>query len=106
MHEGEVSRRYGVARDAQGITLEHAGRVTRFRWPSHAALAGEYAGAEAGATELRAPMAGRIARVLRQEGDTVAANEPVVILEAMKMEHVITGAGGGCHRDRALRSRR
>jgi 3-methylcrotonyl-CoA carboxylase alpha subunit len=45
--------------------------------------AGEIAGA------LTAPMPGRIVRVHVRAGDHVRANEPLLVLEAMKMEHVI-----------------
>lgn len=38
---------------------------------------------------LRSPMPGRIVRVLVAEGDDVAADTPVVIVEAMKMENEV-----------------
>ena len=44
---------------------------------------------------LTAPMPGRIVRVLIAEGEHVHANAPLVILEAMKMEHVIASAAPG-----------
>jgi biotin carboxyl carrier protein len=44
---------------------------------------------------LAAPMPGRVARLLVNVGDHVTANAPLVILEAMKMEHVIAAAGPG-----------
>ena len=40
-------------------------------------------------------MPGRIVRVHVSEGDHVAANDPLLVLEAMKMEHVIAAAGAG-----------
>jgi len=46
---------------------------------------------EAGATGdglLRAAMAGRVSALLAAEGDTVAAGQPILTLEAMKMEHL------------------
>jgi acetyl/propionyl-CoA carboxylase alpha subunit len=42
-----------------------------------------------------APMPGRVARLLVAVGDHVAVNAPLVVLEAMKMEHVIAAAGPG-----------
>jgi acetyl/propionyl-CoA carboxylase alpha subunit len=44
---------------------------------------------------LSAPMPGRIVRVVVAEGDHVREHAPLVILEAMKMEHVIAAAGPG-----------
>ena len=45
--------------------------------------------------ELTAPMQGTIVKVLVQEGDTVAAGDPVVVLEAMKMETSLAAPAGG-----------
>ena len=39
---------------------------------------------------LVAPMPGTVTRVVVAEGDTVEAGQPVIIVEAMKMEHTIT----------------
>jgi biotin carboxyl carrier protein len=40
-----------------------------------------------GATAIKAPMPGRVVRVLVAAGDHVKARQPVVIVEAMKMEN-------------------
>jgi 3-methylcrotonyl-CoA carboxylase alpha subunit len=44
---------------------------------------------------LTAPMSGTIAAVLVKAGDAVAKGAPLMILEAMKMEHTITAPAGG-----------
>ena len=44
---------------------------------------------------LRAPTAGKIIRVLVARGDEVKAGDPLVILEAMKMEQQITAPQDG-----------
>ena len=44
---------------------------------------------------LSAPMPGRIVRVHVEPGDQVRGNAPLVILEAMKMEHVIAATAPG-----------
>ncbi|QIB53099.1 acetyl/propionyl/methylcrotonyl-CoA carboxylase subunit alpha [Pseudomonas sp. OIL-1] len=44
---------------------------------------------------LTAPMNGNIVRVLVQAGDEVAAGAPLVVLEAMKMEHSIRAPAAG-----------
>lgn len=42
-----------------------------------------------------AQLPGTIVRVLKSEGDVVDANEPVLILEAMKMENEVVAPGKG-----------
>jgi geranyl-CoA carboxylase alpha subunit len=48
-----------------------------------------------GANIIRAPMAGRIIKVAAEPGQTVAKNQVLVILEAMKMEHELKAAADG-----------
>lgn len=51
------------------------------------------AGAGAVAPELRAPMPGLVLNVLVAPGQEVAKGDPVIVLEAMKMENVIKAPG-------------
>jgi geranyl-CoA carboxylase alpha subunit len=44
---------------------------------------------------LRAPINGRVVKVMRQTGDTVRRGDPVIVLEAMKMEHVLAAPHDG-----------
>lgn len=44
---------------------------------------------------LTSPMPGRIAALLVAPGSRVAANQPVLVLEAMKMEHMLRAPKGG-----------
>ncbi|HYT39427.1 MAG TPA: biotin carboxylase N-terminal domain-containing protein [Acidimicrobiia bacterium] len=44
---------------------------------------------------LVAPMPGTVVKVLAATGDRVAKGDPVVVIEAMKMEHTIGAAGDG-----------
>jgi 3-methylcrotonyl-CoA carboxylase alpha subunit len=46
-------------------------------------------------TRLTAPMPGRIVAVLVQEGQTVAKGTPLIVMEAMKMEHTIVALADG-----------
>ena len=57
----------------------------RFPLPDAAGLAGS----------LVAPMPGSILRVLVQVGQVVAPGQPLVVLEAMKMEHQVVSPSGG-----------
>ena len=52
-----------------------------------------------GAEPLRAPIQGTIVEILVAEGDTVAAGQDVIIMNAMKMEHVLTAELGGIVRE-------
>ena len=45
--------------------------------------------------ELRAPMPGRVTRVLAAPGDAVAAGAPLVVMEAMKMENELRAERDG-----------
>jgi biotin carboxyl carrier protein len=44
---------------------------------------------------LRAPIAGKVVKVLVSVGDTVEAGAPVIVLEAMKMENELVAERGG-----------
>ncbi|HUZ91294.1 MAG TPA: acetyl/propionyl/methylcrotonyl-CoA carboxylase subunit alpha [Methylocella sp.] len=48
-----------------------------------------------GPGRLTAPMPGRIAALLVEPGALVEANQPVLVLEAMKMEHLLTAPRSG-----------
>ena len=68
----------------------------RHRLALATAPSGEMAVAEADEPDaLAAPMPGRVVRVHVAEGEHVRANAPLVILEAMKMEHVIAATAPG-----------
>jgi len=49
----------------------------------------------AGADAMPSPMPGTILRILVNVGDTVAENQPLMILEAMKMENEIVAGKAG-----------
>jgi len=51
--------------------------------------------AAAGAGRVLAPIPGRIAAVLVAVGDAVARGQPLVVLEAMKMELTLSAAAAG-----------
>ena len=64
---------------------------------AHARLA-SVAGARAGAhahLELKAPMPGLLVRMLCKVGDEVQANQPLAVLQAMKMENELSLSRGG-----------
>jgi geranyl-CoA carboxylase alpha subunit len=53
------------------------------------------AAASGGDGKVRAAMSGRVVAVLVKPGERVAAGQPVMTLEAMKMEHVHTAPISG-----------
>lgn len=63
----------------------HLSRETRFALP----------GAERDPGMVVSPMPGTIVAVHVSEGDRVEAGAPLIVVEAMKMEHVLVAAEGG-----------
>jgi biotin carboxyl carrier protein len=61
----------------------------------HPGLKKEGAGTGSGPQRLIAPMPGKVVRVLAGVGDTVAARQPVVVVEAMKMENELRASREG-----------
>lgn len=51
--------------------------------------------AEEGTAVFKAEMPGRVVRVLKREGDKVAAGEGVVVIEAMKMQNEVRASKDG-----------
>jgi biotin carboxyl carrier protein len=56
-------------------------------------------GHAAGAQAIAAPMPGRVVRVLVGNGDVVSARQPVVVVEAMKMENELRAPKAGTVKD-------
>jgi biotin carboxyl carrier protein len=53
--------------------------------------------------ELRAPMPGKIVKVLLQEGATVSANQGILVMEAMKMQNEVKSPKDGVVKRVAVR---
>ena len=81
-----------VAIDGRSVRLNVNGRRSRRR-------SGEAAGAGGGESSIAAPMPGRIVRVLVGPGDAVAARQPLVVVEAMKMENELRSPRAGTVKD-------
>jgi len=69
---------------SEGLLLSFV-EQPRFPEPGTGAIAGG----------LTAPMPGKIVKVLVTEGQEVAAHAPLVVLEAMKMEHTVRASAAG-----------
>ena len=52
-------------------------------------------GAAAAGAEVLAPMPGSVTGIRAEDGETVVTGQPVVVVEAMKMEHVLTAPADG-----------
>jgi len=61
--------------------------------------AADTGGAAHGEQRIAAPMPGRVVRVLVAPGDTVEARQPVVVVEAMKMENELRSPKSGRVKD-------
>jgi biotin carboxyl carrier protein len=53
------------------------------------------AGAGGGSGAIKTPMPGKVIKVMAKPGDAVAEGAPLMIMEAMKMEHVIKAPSAG-----------
>ena len=80
-------------RDGDRLFVLHRGVTLAVRDLTRAAPAS--AAASGGDGKVRAAMNGRVVAVLVKPGDKVAAGQPVMTLEAMKMEHVHTAGIAG-----------
>jgi len=91
LSEDGVSATYDVAVHRDQVEVDGPGshvrlrRVPRFVDPAAAAAAGS----------LLAPMPGTVVTVLVAEGDRVEAGAPVLVLEAMKMQHTVSAPASG-----------
>lgn len=83
--------------DRYRVTIN--GRMTEVQVKDERAMLlesfGLEAAADAGEAEVRAPMPGLVLDVLVAEGDTVAADEGLLVLEAMKMENELSAPSAG-----------
>ena len=87
-YEGRTYR-VPVARCSDGVWVG---------WPGGSALvapAREFAGRAERDDSVRAPMTGKVLRVLVAEQDVVEKDQVLVVMEAMKMEYRLTAPGPG-----------
>ena len=94
MADGRIER-FAMARDGEARVVEWRGQ--RFHLVRATLEIGRLgsAGHSHSRAGLEAPMPGTIARILVREGDRVAAHQPLVVLEAMKMEHIVAAPHDG-----------
>jgi len=89
--DGAVVRGH-VVRDGQAIHVFHAGQHVTLQYSDPLSHAGD---AETEGGRLTAPMPGKIVALLTAPGAVVEKGTPLLIMEAMKMEHTIISPAGG-----------
>ncbi len=89
---GETSLHGSVRRDGDLFHVFTGGRHYTLSYNDPMAHAGEL---EAAGGRLTAPMPGKVVAVLASSGKEVKKGEPLVIMEAMKMEHTISAPSDG-----------
>lgn len=102
--DGEIVLRDGAAvwtaavtQSPDSVSVLHAGIVYHLGRPNRDAMGPT--GAAAGNQRISAPMPGTLVKVAVVEGQRVTAHEPLAVLEAMKMEHVIESPRDGIVRE-------
>jgi 3-methylcrotonyl-CoA carboxylase alpha subunit len=83
--------RWLLAHDGHVAWIGHGGAA----WAVRPVSAVDLAGAGTADGDVRAPMPGQVLLVHAQTGDRVSAGEPLVVLESMKMELVLTAPVDG-----------
>ncbi len=81
-----------VVRSGESFHVFHEGCHWPLEWRNPIAHAGEE---ETDGGRLTAPMPGKIVALMARTGVTVAKGEPLLIMEAMKMEHTISAPAKG-----------
>ncbi|MCP4923672.1 MAG: ATP-grasp domain-containing protein [bacterium] len=79
-----------ITRVAKAILVEHAETHTLFLSPEQ-----NFTPGKEGTGHLQAPMPGKIIRLMVKPGDIVEEGTPLVVMEAMKMEHAIKAPAPG-----------
>jgi acetyl-CoA/propionyl-CoA carboxylase biotin carboxyl carrier protein len=89
---GDLTTSYTMVHDGGTVWLAADGQVTALREQERSASS---AGASAGDGAVTSPMPGTVTVVQAAVGDEVVAGTPLLVVEAMKMEHVLTAPVAG-----------
>ncbi|TCK00094.1 biotin carboxylase N-terminal domain-containing protein [Nocardia alba] len=88
-----VRRDYRVAEADGQLWVSHDGGLAVLREVAEASVRGEVA--HVGDAEIRSPMPGSVIAAPVENGARVAVGDPVIVIEAMKMEHTLTAPVAG-----------
>jgi len=97
LHMNGKAYRCVLEESAEGTAIHLAGKRLLYRVDDPRSLKSRrsrHGGAE-GPKSVTAPMPGRVVRVLAQVGDTIAAQQGVVVIEAMKMQNELRSPKAG-----------
>jgi biotin carboxyl carrier protein len=83
---GRGSLRVSVGAREYGVTLAD---------PKHLRAAGAAGGEQGGRVQLKAPMPGKVVRVLVEAGQAVETGQALVVVEAMKMQNELKSPKSG-----------
>ena len=93
---GGRSHRVAISEGSAGeLTLALADGVVRATVNGRRARRGAEVAGAAGEQRIVAPMPGKVLRILVQPGQDVAARQPLVVVEAMKMENELSSPRPG-----------
>ncbi|WP_248962737.1 acetyl/propionyl/methylcrotonyl-CoA carboxylase subunit alpha [Sphaerisporangium perillae] len=99
-----LTTRFSCARDGAAVWLGRDGRSYAII-PHEAGDRGDHAGAGgAGDGVVRSPMPGTVLLVKVVPGERVTEGQPLMIVEAMKMEHTVTAPADGVVAELAVRA--
>jgi biotin carboxyl carrier protein len=97
LHEGHVYEcRVGArAGGAAEVTVGARAYEVRLTDPKHLRGAAAAGGEQGGRAQIKAPMPGKVVRVLVEAGQAVEAGQGVVVVEAMKMQNELKSPKAG-----------
>jgi acetyl-CoA carboxylase biotin carboxylase subunit len=88
--ESAAPRSVMLSEDGEVVVFEHGEAFVFTRYPAVGAASGE-----AGDGQVRSPMPGKVTQLSVKTGDAVTKGQPLLVLEAMKMEHALTAPFDG-----------
>ncbi len=95
LREAARIRRFAVAAQGRVVWVGQGGRAWKLARPAPPPLERRGGHVGAGSQLVAAPMPGRVARVNVREGEVVGAHQVLIVMEAMKMEHVLESPAAG-----------
>src|SRR5438270_10450718 len=85
----DTSTTVNVSPDQNGYSMVYAGKLYALSRPELSDTARSGAGQQTAEAPLTAPMPGTIVSIPVAEGQRVDVGAPLVVMEAMKMEHIV-----------------